>query len=148
MNCVNLTKKITETFNRTKMNRYEIANDEEVAFKMLRSNETLLQNDLNFIRTNPKKFICLNDNFDHNENADEKNRLKLILKDFYRSLFPKRSAFELDEMEENEFNNFDEYLQWLELNRNNYNIYNHFIFLFFLFNIILLVFIYFLFFTK
>ena len=37
----------------------------ELAFKMLKENVSTVVGQLDDIRKNPKKFICLNDNMDH-----------------------------------------------------------------------------------
>lgn len=105
---------------------------------MLRSNESLLQTELNKIRKNPKKFICLNDNFDHNENSTMKRKLKKILNDFYTSLFPIKSVYELDG-ETNPFLYIDDYQQWRDNAKNKWNIFYNLNFLFILFNVISLI---------
>lgn len=40
---------------------------EEIAFKMIRTNVSTVVGQLDDIRKNPKKFICLNDNIDHHK---------------------------------------------------------------------------------
>jgi hypothetical protein len=50
-------------------------------------------NQLDGIRRDPKKFVCLNDNIDHRKKSAEK--VVEALHNFYESIFPKRSQFEL-----------------------------------------------------
>ena len=87
-NCSMTTNMIKDKCERTNRNKFEIVNDEDVSFKMLRSNETLLEQELDKLRNKPTKFICLNDNFDHGTNRTQELRLKQILNQIYQSLFP------------------------------------------------------------
>lgn len=93
--CESIGEKISTKNQNVKANKFEILGDGSVAFKMLRSNESHLEAELDSLRKNPKKFICLNDNFDHTGNRTLELRLRQILKDFYTSLFPAPSPFEL-----------------------------------------------------
>ncbi|XP_014244099.1 N-acetylglucosamine-1-phosphotransferase subunits alpha/beta isoform X1 [Cimex lectularius] len=63
-------------------------------FQMITSNLSILLNTLDRIRGYPKKFICLNDNLDA-EKIEENSLVKDVLLDFYYSLFPLPSEFEL-----------------------------------------------------
>lgn len=65
---------------------------------------------LDEIRKERKKFICLNDNINHaREGAD---LTKLVLVDFYESLFPTPSLFELPRMYRNRFLHVHELKAW------------------------------------
>ena len=62
------------------------------------------------IRKKKKKFICLNDNIDHSkEGAD---LAKLILLDFYESIFPHPSQFEIPNQYRNRFLHMDDLNEW------------------------------------
>ena len=41
--------------------------EDEITFKMIRTNVSIVVGQLDDIRKNPKKFICLNDNIDHHK---------------------------------------------------------------------------------
>merc|ERR1712110_649732 len=74
-------------------NKYETFNADNVAFVMVNQNDTKLQEKLDGIREKQHKFICLNDNIDHDDpNADDAVRL---LHNLYKSIVPLRSSFEL-----------------------------------------------------
>lgn len=58
-----------------------------------------------------RKFICLNDDMDpirHSENEV----VRALLNDFYRSLYPLRSTFELPAQYRNRFSHKHELLEW------------------------------------
>jgi len=95
LNCSKVSHEISSVMDKAskKLNKYQLLQDSEVAFKMLRSNASQLLSDLDDLRKNPKKFICLNDNFNY-LNASESLKLHRILRDFYESLFPFPSQFE------------------------------------------------------
>jgi UDP-N-acetylglucosamine-lysosomal-enzyme len=57
--------------------RHEILDTEEVAFLMIGLNATNVQKSLDGIRERRQKFICLNDNIDHNDPRAEKVRTSL-----------------------------------------------------------------------
>jgi len=71
-------------------NNYEIANLRDVAFNMITSNLTQTFLDLDNIRRNKPKFICLNDDmiFNNEKVIDARHY-------FYQSLLPLPSSFEL-----------------------------------------------------
>lgn len=65
---------------------------------------------LDEIRKQKKKFICLNDNINHSKEGAE--LAKLILVDFYESLFPIPSQFEIPRQFRNRFLHVDELREW------------------------------------
>ena len=65
---------------------------------------------LDELRKKKKKFICLNDNIDHSHEGAE--MAKLILLDFYESLFPTPSQFELPGHYRNRFLYVDKLKEW------------------------------------
>ncbi|XP_062580822.1 N-acetylglucosamine-1-phosphotransferase subunits alpha/beta-like [Saccostrea cucullata] len=94
------------------VNKYKYTTDEdsEIAFKMIKTNSSTTVGQLDDIRKNPKKFICLNDNIDHD--SDDAKTVKAILQDFYEALFPLRCQFELPREYRNRFMHVDELREW------------------------------------
>ncbi|XP_022082815.1 N-acetylglucosamine-1-phosphotransferase subunits alpha/beta-like isoform X2 [Acanthaster planci] len=90
--------------------KYEILGDEDIAFKMIRTNVSQVIGQLDDIRKNPKKFVCLNDNIDHA--SPEAYMVKAVLQDFYEALFPIVSQFELPREYRNRFLHVDELREW------------------------------------
>eukprot|EP01133_Synstelium_polycarpum_P003476 gene3476-3966_t len=81
---------------------------DEVAFLMVEDNDTVTQTRLDGVRQKRHKFICLNDNINH-----DKPTAHLVIKvvqDFYESLFPRPSSFELPPTKSNHFKYIDEIL--------------------------------------
>ena len=72
-----------------------IVDDKDVTFKMLKENYTKIMIDLDYIRRTPKKYICLNDNMDHK--SPDHNKNQELLQEFYNTMFPEPSVFELSE---------------------------------------------------
>ena len=90
--------------------KHEIVGEDDIAFKMIKNNATRVLKQLDEIRKNKKKFICLNDNIEHDKvNASV---VKGILVDFYESLFPTPSQFELPNNLKNRFLYVDELKLW------------------------------------
>ncbi|XP_055624663.1 N-acetylglucosamine-1-phosphotransferase subunits alpha/beta [Toxorhynchites rutilus septentrionalis] len=81
-------------------------------FKMLTSNITHVVDALDELRKNPKKFNCINDNLVEN-NPEENLLISALLEDFYLSLFPVSSQFELTHNYRNRFQYYDDYKAWL-----------------------------------
>ncbi|CAH0548693.1 unnamed protein product [Brassicogethes aeneus] len=82
-----------------------------VTFVMLHSNISEVVSHLDEIRSRPKKFICLNDDLDYIQNG-ENEFVKSILYDFYLSLFPIPSQFELPDEYRNKFLYTDDLNMW------------------------------------
>ena len=81
-----------------------------VIFNMISENSSTVMEQLDHIRKERKKFICLNDNINHfKEGAD---LAKLILVDFYETLFPTPSQFELPSQYQNRFLHVGELREW------------------------------------
>ncbi|XP_028409646.1 N-acetylglucosamine-1-phosphotransferase subunits alpha/beta-like [Dendronephthya gigantea] len=102
--CEPIMKQMNKSTKSTKQEskfKHEIVGEEDIAFKMIKNNATHVLKQLDGIRKNRKKFICLNDNIDH----ERKNAsvVKGILVDFYESLFPVPSQFELPDHLRNQF---------------------------------------------
>lgn len=66
---------------------------------------------LTIIFTNFRKFNCINDNLDP-KSIEENELIRHLLEDFYLSLFPHRSQFELLPQYRNRFENWRDYIKW------------------------------------
>ena len=111
-NCESVSKTTETKFGERKLYPHEIikAGKHEI-FEMLTSNVSLTVQLLDEIRRDPKKFICLNDDMDpirHSENEI----VRALLNDFYRSLYPLRSTFELPLQYRNLFTHRHELFEW------------------------------------
>ena len=65
---------------------------------------------LDDVRKHRKKFICLNDNIDHTKPGAD--MAKIVLLDFYQSLFPLQSSFEIPGLYRNRFLHLHELKAW------------------------------------
>lgn len=109
-NCEAILKQLNNTKKKESKFKHEIVGEEDIAFKMIKNNATHVLKQLDEIRKNRKKFICLNDNIKHDTvNASV---VKGILVDFYESLFPLPSQFELPDNMRNQFLYVDELNSW------------------------------------
>ncbi|XP_069760515.1 N-acetylglucosamine-1-phosphotransferase subunits alpha/beta isoform X2 [Narcine bancroftii] len=110
INCKPITDRIRKAFKDKNKYKFEIMGEEEIAFKMIRTNVSHVVGQLDDIRRNPRKFICLNDNIDHNHKDGA--TVKAVLRDFYESLFPVASQFELPREYRNRFLHMHELQEW------------------------------------
>ncbi|XP_076277614.1 N-acetylglucosamine-1-phosphate transferase subunits alpha and beta isoform X1 [Lasioglossum baleicum] len=111
-NCESVLKKIEAKFGEKKLYPHEVikAGKNEI-FEMLTSNVSLTVQLLDEIRRDPKKFICLNDDMDPLRRS-ENEIVRALLNDFYRSLYPIRSTFELPVQYRNLFTHRHELFEW------------------------------------
>ncbi|KAK9400033.1 N-acetylglucosamine-1-phosphotransferase subunits alpha/beta [Crotalus adamanteus] len=110
MNCKLVTDRIRKAYKDKNKYRFEIMGEEEVAFKMIRTNVSHVVGQLDDIRKNPRKFVCLNDNIDHKHK--DAQTVKAVLRDFYESMFPIPSQFELPREYRNRFLHTQELQEW------------------------------------
>uniref|UniRef100_A0A8D2ZPY0 N-acetylglucosamine-1-phosphotransferase subunits alpha/beta n=1 Tax=Scophthalmus maximus TaxID=52904 RepID=A0A8D2ZPY0_SCOMX len=110
LHCKPITERINKAFREQNKYKFEIMGEEEIAFKMVRTNVSHVVGQLDDIRKNPRKFICLNDNIDHNHK--DAATVKAVLRDFYESMFPLPSQFELPREYRNRFLHMDELQEW------------------------------------
>uniref|UniRef100_A0A1A8C2K9 N-acetylglucosamine-1-phosphotransferase subunits alpha/beta n=2 Tax=Nothobranchius kadleci TaxID=1051664 RepID=A0A1A8C2K9_NOTKA len=108
--CKPITERIHKAFRDQNKYKFEIMGEEEIAFKMVRTNVSHVVGQLDDIRKNPRKFICLNDNIDHSHK--DAPTVKAVLRDFYESMFPLSSQFELPREYRNRFLHTDELQEW------------------------------------
>ncbi|XP_047245419.1 N-acetylglucosamine-1-phosphotransferase subunits alpha/beta isoform X1 [Girardinichthys multiradiatus] len=110
LHCKPITEKIHKAFRDQNKYKFEIMGEEEIAFKMVRTNVSHVVGQLDDIRKNPRKFICLNDNIDHSHK--DAPTVKAVLRDFYESMFPLPSQFELPREYRNRFLHVEELQDW------------------------------------
>lgn len=108
--CHELKKLLTKQMISRSKYRYEIVGDDEVVFKMIRYNVSIVVAQLDEVRKTPKKFVCLNDNIDYSQ--DSAKLVKAVLRDFYESILPVPSKFELPREFRNKFLHIRELKQW------------------------------------
>lgn len=108
--CKPITERIQKAFRDQNKYKFEIMGEEEIAFKMVRTNVSHVVGQLDDIRKNPRKFICLNDNIDHSHK--DAGTVKAVLRDFYESMFPLASQFELPREYRNRFLHMGELQDW------------------------------------
>eukprot|EP01114_Cavostelium_apophysatum_P003574 TRINITY_DN1353_c0_g2_i5.p1 TRINITY_DN1353_c0_g2~~TRINITY_DN1353_c0_g2_i5.p1 ORF type:complete len:1245 (+),score=388.40 TRINITY_DN1353_c0_g2_i5:191-3925(+) len=106
LNCSEVRTKIEKHFGKKAKNKHHTAESDEVAFLMIGNNATNVQKSLDGIRERRQKFICLNDNMNH---ADPNSAdVVRVLGEFYESLYPLPSSFELVNGTVNQFLHLDE----------------------------------------
>ncbi|XP_034719441.1 N-acetylglucosamine-1-phosphotransferase subunits alpha/beta [Etheostoma cragini] len=110
LHCKPITEQIQKAFRDQNKYKFEIMGEEEIAFKMVRTNVSHVVGQLDDIRKNPRKFICLNDNIDHSHK--DAATVKAVLRDFYESMFPLPSQFELPREYRNRFLHMEELQEW------------------------------------
>ncbi|KAF8795915.1 N-acetylglucosamine-1-phosphotransferase like protein [Argiope bruennichi] len=108
--CPPVSNMLLQHFGTQKKNNYETVGEEEVAFKMIHNNLSQVLGQIDDIRKHPKKFICLNDNMNHG--TQEAEVIRAVIQDFYESLFPTRSQFELSPEYRNRFLYVSELREW------------------------------------
>lgn len=106
---------------------------------MLRSNVTLLEEELNELRNVRRKFICLNDNLEHGIDKAADVRLHDLLQKFFTSLLPVPSTFERPEGQENRYLYIDQYRKWKQSLDEKSGLYFRGSYLFFIINVILFI---------
>ncbi|XP_055534964.1 N-acetylglucosamine-1-phosphotransferase subunits alpha/beta [Wyeomyia smithii] len=114
LGCHELTDMMRANFGQVPLYRFHINQKTGIFsnFKMLTSNITQVVDALDELRKSPKKFNCINDNLAE-ENAEENQLISALLEDFYLSLFPARSQFELENNYRNRFQYHSDYKAWL-----------------------------------
>ncbi|GFT50884.1 hypothetical protein NPIL_95291 [Nephila pilipes] len=109
-NCPPVCSLLLQHFGNQKKNGFEIVGEEEVAFKMIHNNVSQVLIQIDDLRKHPKKFVCLNDNMNHG--TQEAEVIRAVIQDFYESLFPTRSQFELSPEYRNRFLYVSELRDW------------------------------------
>ncbi|MCI4382136.1 hypothetical protein PGIGA_G00260210 [Pangasianodon gigas] len=122
IHCKPIAEKIQKAFKDQNKYKFEIMGEEEIAFKMVRTNVSHVVGQLDDIRKTPRKFICLNDNIDHSHK--DASTVKAVLRDFYESMFPLPSQFELPREYRNRFLHMAELQEW-RIYRNKLKFWTH-----------------------
>lgn len=115
-NCTLLTDELKRATGKQHVYRHELESDEhDITFEMIRDNVTDVLSQLDAVRKQPKKFVCLNDNIDHRK----KTAVDVVdaLHNFYQSFFPVRSQFELPIGLRNRFLHMQELRHWQDRQR-------------------------------
>ncbi|XP_078683763.1 N-acetylglucosamine-1-phosphotransferase subunits alpha/beta-like isoform X1 [Branchiostoma floridae x Branchiostoma belcheri] len=110
LHCHGLVKLLNNSYKEKNKFKYEVVSEDQVAFKMIRTNVSQVIGQLDDIRKNPKKFVCLNDNIDHKQK--DAQLVKAVIVDFYEAMFPLASQFELPREYRNRFLHMDELREW------------------------------------
>ncbi|XP_033751371.1 LOW QUALITY PROTEIN: N-acetylglucosamine-1-phosphotransferase subunits alpha/beta-like [Pecten maximus] len=110
IHCDPMVELVHKNFKPVNKYSFTLMDDAEIAFKMIKSNISTVVGQLDDIRKHPKKFICLNDNIEHNK--EDAKTVKAILQDFYEAVFPIPSQFELSREYRNRFLHTDELREW------------------------------------
>ncbi|KAH8025420.1 hypothetical protein HPB51_007732 [Rhipicephalus microplus] len=101
MKCEPILSLLRKALRTVPSNHFETVKVEDYVFRMLNNNASRVLMQLDELRRVPKKFICLNDNLDYS--SKELNLVRLVVHDFYESLFPTPSQFELPAEYRNRF---------------------------------------------
>ena len=78
-----------------KRNEFTILKIDDVSFNTINDDLDHLQSQLDNVRKSPKQFICINDNYSYRDTAKTK-KINEILHEFYESILPLKSKFEID----------------------------------------------------
>ncbi|KAL1502705.1 hypothetical protein ABEB36_007812 [Hypothenemus hampei] len=114
VNCKYLTEFLKKKLGPIPKYKYHIFKNAEkslTTFKMLISNVSDVVINLDEIRRTLRKFICLNDDLE-DWKVNENDLIRAILYDFYLSLFPHPSQFELPENSRNRFLHISTLNEW------------------------------------
>ncbi|XP_029824352.3 N-acetylglucosamine-1-phosphotransferase subunits alpha/beta [Ixodes scapularis] len=110
VNCSRMITLLRKVFKTKKVNQFEMIKEEDYAFKMIDNNASRVLAQLDGLRRDLKKFICLNDNIDHA--SKDSDLVKAVVHDFYESLFPTPSQFELPPEYRNRFLHVRDLHEW------------------------------------
>ncbi|XP_076320133.1 N-acetylglucosamine-1-phosphotransferase subunits alpha/beta-like isoform X2 [Tachypleus tridentatus] len=108
--CPPIAELLNKVFGVKQKYDFEVMGEEEVTFKMIGSNLSQVIGQLDQVRKNPTKFICMNDNIRHG--TKEAEIVKAVLQDFYEAMFPVTSQFELPSDYRNRFLHLDKLKEW------------------------------------
>uniref|UniRef100_UPI00358E14A2 N-acetylglucosamine-1-phosphotransferase subunits alpha/beta isoform X2 n=1 Tax=Myxine glutinosa TaxID=7769 RepID=UPI00358E14A2 len=108
--CSPVANLLKKTFKEENVYRFEVMGEEDIAFKMIHSNVSHVVAQLDDIRKNPRKFVCLNDNMEHGQAGAV--AVRAVLRDFYESLFPQPTRFELPPGYRNRFLHICKLNEW------------------------------------
>ena len=104
--------------------KHEFMTEEDLAFKMIRNNVTQVLHQLDWVRKHRRKFICINDDLDHDR--EDSKIVRKVLQDFYESFFPLPSQFELRPTVRNRFlykKDLDDWKRRSRAHQHEWNVY-------------------------
>eukprot|EP01090_Pellita_catalonica_P003392 TRINITY_DN1305_c0_g1_i1.p1 TRINITY_DN1305_c0_g1~~TRINITY_DN1305_c0_g1_i1.p1 ORF type:complete len:1052 (-),score=178.20 TRINITY_DN1305_c0_g1_i1:110-3265(-) len=107
LNCESVLEDMHAYYSRLLKNRHKNTNDDDIYFIMLPTNASRVQWKLDEIRQKPRKFICLNDDIDHNDPNSE--RVLKVVRNFYDAMYGTPSSFELPRNQRNRALHWDDY---------------------------------------
>ncbi|XP_059093508.1 N-acetylglucosamine-1-phosphotransferase subunits alpha/beta-like [Tigriopus californicus] len=110
-NCPSVVEELKLHFANRHLHKHTILEDTDVAFKQLTSNLSDVVKDLDDLRRNQFKFICLNDDMDSNR-IEDNAKVQMFLWDFYESILPVPSQFELPMEYQNKFTRLADLREW------------------------------------
>jgi hypothetical protein len=108
--CDGIVSRLKKNFGDRKKFKFQVANDSSFHFKALVSHVSQVLYQLDDVRKNPRKFLCVNDDMD--DDSPENEIVANYLVDFFESLYPMRSSFELLDDEANPFLRTKELTEW------------------------------------
>lgn len=107
LNCPDLLEPIETHYKKSpKRKTNQVKESPDVGFVMVGTNHTDVRRALDGLRKEKPRFICLNDNMNHSD--PESLNVVRVLRDFYESLLPIPSAFELKPGTSNPYRYLDE----------------------------------------
>jgi UDP-N-acetylglucosamine-lysosomal-enzyme len=109
--CTPLVAELKSKFEDRRRYKHVVVGDEEVSFKRLTSNVSHVVRELDDLRRTPVKFLCLNDDTDPSRVTDNA-LVQSVLVDFFESVLPAPSVFELPPEYRNKFSHIFELSQW------------------------------------
>nr|XP_057934399.1 N-acetylglucosamine-1-phosphotransferase subunits alpha/beta-like isoform X2 [Doryrhamphus excisus] len=110
LNCKPVTDRIRQAFPDQKKYKYQIMGEQEIHFRLITNNMASALRHFQEVRTQPKKFICMNDDIDHSKSNAKEVQMKMA--EFYHAMFPQPSQFELPKEKINRFLYMDELHKW------------------------------------
>lgn len=108
--CAPLVEMLKKMSKMKHVNLFETIKEDDYAFKMIQNNVSVVLAQMDELRKEPKKFICLNDNINHSDKDVE--MVKAVVRDLYESLFPTPSRFELPPEYRNRFSYVRDLCVW------------------------------------
>lgn len=96
---------------------FEVVGEDDIWFKMLNANYSRALHHLDEIRTERRKFVCLNDDIDHAGSPAEAAKVRRAMRQLLKIIFPKPSQFELPNGAVHNFRYRDSWLHDQQWNR-------------------------------
>ena len=110
--CPEIVEQLQSKFkDRRKFKHVILDDNKDFTLKRLTSNLSDVVRELDDLRKTPVKFVCLNDDTDQTRVADNE-RVHAFLIDFFESILPVPSSFELPRNYRNKFLHMDEFRGW------------------------------------